>query len=115
MRRFIEGDYAPVVVLAIVIAAPRWLHLLDPTTDYISRPSTSCRWLALVSALGFIHIGQAIALHGRPASICRWDPLAGILVVVASFFLVDGEARLHGAGIGRHGLGAAAVGASTED
>ena len=42
----------------------------------------------LVSALGFIAIGQTVALMvaGIDLSV---GPLAGLLVVVASFFLVD--------------------------
>ena len=47
--------------------------------------------MALVAALGFIALGQTVALMvaGIDLSV---GPLAGFLVVVASFFIIDGEA-----------------------
>ena len=53
--------------------------------------------LMLVAALGFIAMGQTVALMvaGIDLSV---GPLAGLLVVVASFFLVDEES------FGGHGI-----------
>ena len=63
----------------------------DTTTTRIScRRSTSTTFCMLATALGFIAMGQTIALlmAGVDLSV---GPLAGFLVVVASFFVNDGQ------------------------
>ena len=86
--RFLQGDYAPVVVLALVMVAlgayiyaqnPRYLSAFN-----ITSVTMSC------AALGFIALGQTIALMtgGIDLSV---GPLAGFLVIIGSFFLVDGK------------------------
>jgi ribose transport system ATP-binding protein len=88
LRRFLLGDYAPVVVLAVVMLGlggyvystnDRYLSAFN-----ITSVMTSC------AALGFIALGQTIALMvgGIDLSV---GPLAGFMVVVGSFFLNDGR------------------------
>ena len=84
--RFLQGDYAPVLILALVIVA-LGAYIYSTNDRYISAFNITSV-LMLVSALGFIAIGQTVALMvaGIDLSV---GPLAGLLVVVASFFLVD--------------------------
>jgi len=84
LGRFIQGDYAPVLVLALVMLAlgAYVLHRNDRyLSDFnITSVMTSC------AALGFIALGQTVALMvgGIDLSV---GPLAGFMVVVGSFFL----------------------------
>jgi len=87
--RFIQGDYAPVVILALVMLA-LGAYVYSRNDRYLSDFNitaimTSC------AALGFIALGQTIALMlgGIDLSV---GPLAGFMVVVGSFFLNDGKA-----------------------
>jgi len=84
--RFLEGDYAPVLILALVIVG-LGAYIYSTNDRYINAFNITSV-LMLVSALGFIAIGQTVALMvaGIDLSV---GPLAGLLVVVASFFLVD--------------------------
>ena len=88
LARFIEGDYAPVVVLAVVMLALGvyvWHHNSRYTSDYnINSVMFAC------AALGFISLGQtfALLLGGIDLSV---GPLAGFLVVLGSFFILDGS------------------------
>ncbi|MGN6609222.1 MAG: ATP-binding cassette domain-containing protein [Jatrophihabitans sp.] len=88
LGRFVTGDYAPVIVLALVMAA-LGVYVLGRNDRYLSAfnitsVTTSC------AALGFIALGQTIALliGGIDLSV---GPLAGFMVVVGSFFLEDGK------------------------
>lgn len=88
LRRRLEGDYAPVVILAgvmVVLAGYIWLH----NARYFN-PFNVTSVMLLSAALGFIALGQTIALMtgGIDLSV---GPLAGFLVVVGSFFLGDGS------------------------
>jgi ribose transport system ATP-binding protein len=85
-RRFIQGDYAPVITLAIVIVALGF-YIYTTNDRYISAFNITSV-LMLVSALGFIAMGQTIALiiGGIDLSV---GPLAGFLVVVGSHFIND--------------------------
>ena len=87
-RRFIRGDYAPsalvtavIVLLAAFIATQNgaFLSAFNLTTI-----------LTAATAIGFLALGQNIALltGGIDLSV---GPLAGFLVVVASFFVNDGK------------------------
>jgi ribose/xylose/arabinose/galactoside ABC-type transport system permease subunit len=85
-RRRLDGDYAPVVILAavmIVLAA----YISFQNERYFN-PFNVTSVMLLSAALGFIAIGQTIALMtgGIDLSV---GPLAGFLVVVGSFFLGD--------------------------
>lgn len=84
LRRFMEGDYAPVLILALVIMALR-AYVYSTNDQYISAFNITSV-LMLVAALGFISLGQTIALlvAGIDLSV---GPLAGLLVVVGSFFM----------------------------
>jgi ribose transport system ATP-binding protein len=86
--RFIEGDYAPVVILAAVIVA-LGAYVLSQNSRYLSDFNVTSVMFAC-AALGFISLGQtfALLLGGIDLSV---GPLAGLLVVVASFFVLDGR------------------------
>ena len=86
--RFIEGDYAPVVVLAAVMLA-LGAYVWSQNDRYFSDFNITSVMFAC-AALGFISLGQtfALLLGGIDLSV---GPLAGFLVVVASFFVLDGK------------------------
>jgi ribose transport system ATP-binding protein len=88
VRRFIQGDYAPVVILAMVMLA-LGEYIFTKNSRYLSSFNITSVMLA-VAALGFIAMGQTVALltAGIDLSV---GPLAGFLVVVASFFVNDGK------------------------
>jgi ribose transport system ATP-binding protein len=88
LARFIEGDYAPVVVLAMVIIV-LGAYVLSQNSRYLSDYNINAVMFAC-AALGFISLGQtfALLLGGIDLSV---GPLAGFLVVVASFFVLDGR------------------------
>jgi ribose transport system ATP-binding protein len=84
LGRFLQGDYAPVLVLALVMLAlgayvlgqnPRYLSSFNITSVMVS-----------CAALGFIAMGQTVALltGGIDLSV---GPLSGFLVVIGSFFI----------------------------
>ncbi len=88
LRRFLTGDYAPVLVLALVMLL-LGAYVLSKNSRYLGQFNvtsvmTSC------AALGFIALGQTIVLlvGGIDLSV---GPLAGFMVVVGSFFLTDGK------------------------
>jgi ribose transport system ATP-binding protein len=85
-RRFIQGDYAPSVLLIAVIVL-LGAFILSQNARYLSAFNVSTVLLA-VTALGFIAVGQTIPLllGGIDLSV---GPLSGFLVVVASFFVND--------------------------
>ena len=86
--RFIEGDYAPVVVLAVVMLV-LGAYVLNHNSRYLSDYNINTAMFAC-AALGFISLGQtfALLLGGIDLSV---GPLAGLLVVLASFFVLDGK------------------------
>ncbi len=88
LHDFIQSDNATVAPLAIVIAA-LGLYVFSQNGNYFSAFNIS-NILLLATALGFIAMGQTIALlmGGIDLSV---GPLAGFLVVVASFFINDGQ------------------------
>jgi ribose transport system ATP-binding protein len=87
-RHFVQTDNATAVPLAAVIALLA-LYVSGVNENYLSAFNIS-NILLLATALGFIAIGQTIALlmAGIDLSV---GPLAGFLVVVASFFVNDGQ------------------------
>lgn len=88
IRRFIQGDYAPTVLVALVILILGG-YVLGQNPAYLSNYNVS-NLLTAATALGFIAMGQNISLltGGIDLSV---GPLAGFLVVVASFFVNDGK------------------------
>ncbi len=86
IRRRLEGDYAPVVILVAVMAG--LAAYIYSQNDRYFLPFNITSVTLLVTALGFIALGQTIALMtgGIDLSV---GPLAGFLVVVGSFFLLD--------------------------
>jgi ribose transport system ATP-binding protein len=87
-RRFLRGDYAPSALVGLIIVL-LGAYLLTRNDRYLSTFNVSTLLLA-ATALGFIALGQNIALltGGIDLSV---GPLAGFLVVVASFFVNDGK------------------------
>lgn len=87
-RHFVQTDNATVVPLILVIAALA-LYVFGQNDNYLSAFNVS-NILILATALGFIALGQTIALlmGGIDLSV---GPLAGFLVVIGSFFINDGQ------------------------
>jgi ribose transport system ATP-binding protein len=87
-RHFLQTDNAPAVPLAIV-AVLLALYGYSQNPNFLSSFNVY-NTLILATALGFIGLGQTIALllGGVDLSV---GPLAGFLVVVASFFVNDGQ------------------------
>ena len=85
--RFARGDYAPSALLLLVMLG-LGAYILSTNDKYLNAFNISSM-LLLVTALGFIALGQTIALltGGLDLSV---GPLAGLLVVVISFFATDG-------------------------
>jgi len=88
LARFIEGDYAPVAILALVIVALGG-YVLHHNDRYLQDFNINSVMFAC-AALGFISLGQtfALLLGGIDLSV---GPLAGFLVVLGSFFILDGK------------------------
>jgi ribose transport system ATP-binding protein len=88
LGRFIEGDYAPVVVLGIVMLI-LGAYVLSQNSRYLYDYNINTAMFAC-AALGFISLGQtfALLLGGIDLSV---GPLAGFLVVLGSFFILDGR------------------------
>ena len=84
LRRFLQGDYAPSVLL-IAVTLVLGAVIFAQNDRYLSPYSVSSV-LLLATALGFIALGQTVPLllGGIDLSV---GPLAGFLVVVASFFM----------------------------
>ena len=87
-RHLVQSDNATAFPLAAVIAL-LGLYVFGQNANYLSAFNIS-NILLLATALGFIAMGQTIALlmGGIDLSV---GPLAGFLVVVGSFFINDGQ------------------------
>ncbi len=83
LSRFLQGDYAPVALLGIVIIALA-LYILAQNDKYLNAFNVSSV-LTLTAALGFVALGQTLALllGGIDMSL---GPLLGLLVVISSFY-----------------------------
>jgi ribose transport system ATP-binding protein len=109
LRHFVQTDNAPTVPLAMV-AVLLALFVFAQNTNYLSSFNLA-NILLLATALGFVALGQTIAilLAGIDLSV---GPLTGFLVVVASFFILDGQsAATIAAGFALMFVGAFVVGA----
>lgn len=89
LKHFIQSDNATVVPLTIVIATLAF-YVFGQNENFLSSFNVS-NILLLATALGFIALGQTIPLllGGIDLSV---GPLAGFLVVVASYFINDDQA-----------------------
>ena len=87
-RHFVQSDNATIVPLAVVSVLLA-LYVFNQNENYLSSFNVS-NILILATALGFIALGQTIALlmGGIDLSV---GPLAGFLVVIGSFFVNDGQ------------------------
>jgi ribose transport system ATP-binding protein len=97
LGRFLRGDYMPpAVVMALVIALG--IYTASRNEFFLAQLNLTSM-LLLVTALAFVSLGQLVVLltGGIDLSV---GPLAGLTVVVVSFFASDG-----------HGDGALVVGA----
>ncbi len=88
LRQLIKGDYAPSIILALVILA-LGAYTFAHNSRYLA-PFNVISVLTLLTALAFISMGQTIVIMtgGIDLSV---GPLAGLLVVIASFFVVSGK------------------------
>lgn len=85
-RHFLQSDNAPAVPLALV-AVGLGLYVFGQNANFLSAFNVN-NILSLASALGFIALGQTVALLLGAIDLSV-GPLAGFLVVVASFFIND--------------------------
>jgi ribose transport system ATP-binding protein len=109
LSRFLQGDYAPVLVLAAVMLA-LGAYIFARNTRYLSAFNTTSV-MTSCAALGFIALGQTIVLltGGIDLSV---GPLAGFLVVIGSFFLTaDSPGPVMALGIAIMAAAAATTGA----
>ena len=107
-RRFASGDVFPMLILAAIILALA-LYTAGMNDRFLSARSVN-GMLFLASALGFIAMGQlcVILTGGIDLSV---GPLAGLVVVILSFFAGDGASLSQfGFGIALALLAAASVG-----
>jgi ribose transport system ATP-binding protein len=88
LRRFVRGDYAPVGALAVVMVA--LAAFINSQNDRYFNPFNTSSVMMLCAALGFIAIGQTIALLIGSIDLSVGS-LAGFLVIIASFFVNDGR------------------------
>ncbi len=108
LRHFLQSDNAPAVPLAIVTCL-LGLYVFSQNANFFSAFNIS-NILMLTTALGFIALGQTIAIlmGGIDLSV---GPLSGFLVVVASFFInEDKSAGMIAAGFALIFVGALVVG-----
>jgi ribose transport system ATP-binding protein len=87
LRRFLGGDYLPSVVLAAVIVL-LGIYTYSSNSRFISAYNLTSM-MTLLAALAFISFGQLIVIMTAGIDISV-GPLAGLVVVVASFFLTQG-------------------------
>ncbi|MGH6654375.1 MAG: ATP-binding cassette domain-containing protein [Actinocrinis sp.] len=106
LGKLARGDYAPSIILAVVIAALA-AYTYSQNARYLA-PFNVSAVLILMTALAFISMGQQIVIMtgGIDLSV---GPLAGLLVVIASFFVNDGKSGIviFGALVLMAGVGAA--------
>jgi ribose transport system ATP-binding protein len=90
-RHFLQSDNAPAVPLALITIL-LGLFVFNQNVNFLSFFNIY-NILMLATALGFIALGQTIALlmGGIDLSV---GPLAGFLVVVASFFINDDKSSV---------------------
>jgi ribose transport system ATP-binding protein len=108
-RHFVQTDNAPAIPLALVTIL-LGLFVFAQNMNFLSAFNIS-NMLLLATALGFIALGQTVAVLSGGIDLSV-GPLAGFLVVISSFFLVDGQsAATMAAGFGLMLAAALVVGA----
>ena len=85
-RKFLKGDYAPTAMLGLVMVALAGL-IITRSSTYLGDFNISSI-LLLASALGFVALGQTTVMMTGGIDLSS-GPLAGFLVVIASFFIND--------------------------
>ena len=91
LRHFLQSDNAPAVPLTLVIIL-LGLYVFSQNPNFLSAFNIN-NILLLATALGFIALGQTVALLLGAIDLSV-GPLAGFLVVVASFFINDDKSTL---------------------
>jgi ribose transport system ATP-binding protein len=91
LRHFLQADNAPAVPLALVVIL-LGLYVFSQNGNFLSAFNIY-NILTLATALGFIALGQTIPLLLGAIDLSV-GPLAGFLVVVASFFINDDKSAL---------------------
>jgi ribose transport system ATP-binding protein len=86
LRHFLQSDNAPAVPLALVTIL-LGLYVFSENANFLSAFNIN-NILSLATALGFIALGQTVALLLGAIDLSV-GPLSGFLVVVASFFIND--------------------------
>ena len=108
LGHFLQSDNAPAVPLALVTVL-LGLYVFSQNANFLSAFNIN-NILSLATALGFIALGQTIALLLGAIDLSV-GPLSGFLVVVASFFInEDSSALMIAAGFVAMFLGALVVG-----
>ncbi len=90
-RHFLQSDNAPAAPLALVVVL-LGLYVFSQNANFLSAFNIY-NILTLATALGFIALGQTVALLLGAIDLSV-GPLAGFLVVVASFFINDDKSAL---------------------
>ena len=84
---FLQGDYAPSVVLLVaILALGAFASIISP---YYLTGRNFSNMLTLLTAATFISLGQLVVLLAGGIDLSV-GPLTGLVVVVASFFVNDG-------------------------
>ncbi len=91
LRHFLQSDNAPAAPLALVTIL-LGLYIFSQNANFLSAFNVN-NILSLATALGFIALGQTIVLLLGAIDLSV-GPLAGFLVVVASFFINDDKSTL---------------------
>jgi ribose transport system ATP-binding protein len=91
LRHFLQSDIAPAVPVALVTIL-LGLYVFSQNANFLSTFNVN-NILSLATALGFIALGQTVALLLGAIDLSV-GPLAGFLVVVASFFINDDKSTL---------------------
>ncbi len=88
LRQFAAGDFAPSLVLAVLIIA-LGAYATGHNIRFVSAFNIE-KMLLLTAALSFVGFGQmcVILTGGIDVSV---GPLVGLAVVIASFFFIDGS------------------------
>jgi ribose transport system ATP-binding protein len=86
-RRFLQGDYAPSLVLLVaILALGAFASIISP---YYLTGRNFSNMLTLLTAATFISLGQLVVLLAGGIDLSV-GPLTGLVVVVASFFVNEG-------------------------
>jgi ribose transport system ATP-binding protein len=91
LQHFLQSDNAPALPVALVTVL-LGLYVFSQNGNFISAFNIN-NILSLATALGFIALGQTIALLLGAIDLSV-GPLSGFLVVVASFFINDDKSAL---------------------